>query len=143
MSRNKLPSLTALQALPGLLSIDASRNDLGQVDLTALPALQKANLARNRLTTVAGTTLGGSLTWLDLSRNALCDVSAANAVAPLRWLGLAHNQLTHVVLTLPALTTLTLSHNPLASLDGLAGLPALQQLTASECGVRRAWLGGR
>ncbi|KAG7387582.1 hypothetical protein PHYPSEUDO_013976 [Phytophthora pseudosyringae] len=160
--QNELQSLSPLQHIPLLLTLDAAENHLTHVLDFEVPKccpgnawadgarwigslLRKATLDRNRIVSMPRRELASThpfLLELRLAHNAIEEISGVSQLRFLRLLDLSHNHLTSMrglvgeedsPRGLQALETLLLSHNQLAAIDfGVALLPRLTHLDVAH-----------
>ncbi|KAL3669844.1 hypothetical protein V7S43_005221 [Phytophthora oleae] len=160
--QNQLQSLSPLQQLPLLLTLDATENHLTEVLDFEVPKccpgnawvdgarwigslLRKATLDKNRITCMPRHELANThpfLLELRLAHNSIEEISGVSRLRFLRLLDLSHNRLTSMSglvdsenssRGLQALETLLLSHNQLADIDpGVALLPRLTRLDVAH-----------
>ncbi|KAK9837119.1 hypothetical protein WJX81_004018 [Elliptochloris bilobata] len=118
-SGNALVDLAAVHALSNLRVLNLSFCSLsGALDVAALTSLRALILNDNALEAVTGLGELPQLNTLVLTRNRLAELGAATLAG------------------CSALAKLSLSHNPLADLEGcLDGLPALNELRLNDCRV--------
>ncbi|GMF46498.1 unnamed protein product [Phytophthora fragariaefolia] len=161
-NQNELQSLSPLQHIPLLLTLDAAENHLTEVLDFEVPKccpgnawvdgarwigslLRKANLDKNRIVSMPRHELATThpfLLELHLAYNAIEEISGVSQLRFLRLLDLSHNRLTSMrglaagedsPRGLQALETLLLSHNQLVDIDpGVALLPRLTRLNRLE-----------
>ncbi|MCA9699530.1 MAG: hypothetical protein KC431_18530 [Myxococcales bacterium] len=114
----QIDDLSALEGLDLLGFMTAA--DTALVDLSSLPTLASLEILSvndAQLVDAAIPTTQPTLAWLDLSRNQITDLD-----------GLAASNL-------PALLGLTVDGNPLSSLEPVAAIPGLVNLSMSEVGI--------
>ena len=134
-------SLKGLECATGLEVLDLSGNQLTQMSLPELPALEELWLGNNQLTQVSLPDELPALKELSLGNNQLTQVSLSGLPA-LEGLGLYENQLTQVSLSgLPALKELDIGENQLTQVS-LSGLPALKELDLYDNQLTRVSLSG-
>jgi Leucine-rich repeat (LRR) protein len=123
LDSNRVTDLSALSGLPELVVLCANSNQIAEVPTLYCPKLQRLELSRNRITTVAeGCFLGTpSLVHLNLSSNQIVrfDGVVLSACTLLQSLALSENQLATVPnpLHLPMLKSLRLNLNRLTNLQ--------------------------
>jgi Leucine-rich repeat (LRR) protein len=123
LDSNRVTDLSALSGLPELIVLCANSNQIAEVPTLYCPKLQRLELSRNKITTVAEGCFQGtpSLVHLNLSSNQIVrfDGVALSACPLLQSLALSENQLTTVPspLHLPMLKSLRLNLNRLTNLQ--------------------------
>jgi Leucine-rich repeat (LRR) protein len=147
LDSDRVTDLSALSGLPELVVLCANSNQIAEVPTLYCPKLQRFELSRNRITTVAEGCFQGtpSLVHLNLSSNQITrfDGAALSACPLLQSLALSENQLTTVPspLHLPTLKSLRLNLNRLTNLQGWCHsgenvrpmcTPSLQKLILSD-----------
>ncbi|POM73930.1 Protein phosphatases PP1 regulatory subunit sds22 [Phytophthora palmivora] len=160
--QNELQTLSPLQHIPLLLTLDASNNNLTEVLDFEVPKccpgnawvdgarwigslLRKAILDKNRIVHMPHHELANThpfLLELRLAHNGIVEISGVRQLRFLRVLDLSHNHLTSMKglvgdgdssRGLQALETLLLSHNELTTIDSsLALLPRLKHLDVAH-----------
>ncbi|OWZ15761.1 hypothetical protein PHMEG_00010541 [Phytophthora megakarya] len=165
-SQNELQTLSPLQYIPLLLTLDASNNNLTEVLDFVVPKccpgnawadgarwigslLRKANLDKNQIAQMPRHELALThpfLLELRLAHNEIAEISGVSQLHFLRVLDLSHNRLTSMQglvnsedspRGLQALETLLLSHNQLTTIDSnVALLSRLTQLGVAHNQLR-------
>eukprot|EP00644_Phytophthora_capsici_P016159 jgi/Phyca11/115195/e_gw1.28.399.1 len=160
--QNQIQSLSPLQHLPLLLTLDATENHLTEVLDFEVPKccpgnawvdgarwigslLRKATLDKNQITCMPRHELANThpfLLELRLAHNCIDEISGVSQLRFLRLLDLSYNRLTsmsglvgkeHSSCGLQALETLILSHNQLVDIDsGVTLLPRLTRLDVAH-----------
>eukprot|EP00054_Salpingoeca_dolichothecata_P029602 m.233942 g.233942 ORF g.233942 m.233942 type:complete len:341 (+) comp26512_c0_seq2:109-1131(+) len=130
VAENHLSTLKVFEAMPELLTLNASSNRLTSAELASAPFLQELVVSKNQIASLAGIA-HPLLTKLVLAENKILDASMlqAQSVPSLSHLDLTGNLFESISsLALPLLTHLYLANNNLTNLAGLDKLPNLQHL---------------
>lgn len=147
LDSNRFSDLSGLGHLPELVVLCANSNQIAEMPQLHCPHLQRLELSRNRITTVADGCLRGypALMHLNLSSNQISTLEGAalNDCPLLQTIALSENQLTSVPspLRLPMLKSLRLNLNRLTTLEEWCHrsdapwpmcAPSLQKLVLSD-----------
>jgi len=141
LSQNAIKDVAPLKGLQQVLSLNLSTNEIANLKSWEgeglMPHLRNLNLSNNLLTTLPPLPFP-SLVTLNLARNEIATCADWTGHEKLTSLDISENKLTSVagISNMPALTTLNLAGglrhgnptNQLESIEGLAGLEALQEL---------------
>lgn len=118
--------------------IDLSDRDLEDVEtLSCCRELKRIELRSNKLSDLQFLNLNLELRWIDAQKNCIAGRFGRylHDLRDLTVLNLSHNQLENVDAifdSLPSLKSLVLSHNNIASIEGLAKLQHLEALSTSR-----------
>ena len=147
VNRNQVQTLGPLGALPHLVSVEATHNELEEVlDISPKALnLRSADLSFNRISKLRGTLEGYSnLTSLKLDGNMLQSVAGIQCLSYLEVLSIRNNQLFTCdgLRELKSLRQLNVSGNDLGDLGDLSALSRLEVLRARR-GPRQRHGGAR
>ena len=154
MRNNLIVDVTSLRALPFLTSLNLSRNKLTEVLAFSPPRcafapgggawatgdrhigslLREADLSFNEIETIRDVAEHGNLAKLVLDHNLVCDIGAGlRGLSALQTLHLSHNRIARIggLEGLP-LEELAVDHNEIEQLETLDTLPRLQRLFAAH-----------
>ena len=132
-STNKLPNINCVKNMPYIIRIDASVNEIKDMDVFNNPErfqyLQLLNLKTNKIH-VLPEMQAVNLLQMDLSENKIKDCSQFKGLPNLKKLNLSTNRLGNCIglSNCPKLEVLYLNNNRLTSLKGLENLPVLRKL---------------
>ena len=133
VSTNKLPNINCVKNMPYLIRIDASVNEIKDMDVFNNPErfqyLQLLNLKTNKIH-VLPEMQAVNLLQMDLSENKIKDCSQFKGLPNLKKLNLSTNRLENCIglANCPKLEVLYLNNNRLTSIKGLDNLPVLRKL---------------
>lgn len=132
-STNKLPHINPIGNMPFLVRVDASVNEINDIQVLNNPDrfqfLQILNLKQNKIK-VLPEMQAKNLFFMDLSENKIKDCSAFKGLPKLKKLNLNQNRLSDCtgMAHCPELEVLYLNNNRITSLKGMSDLPALRKL---------------
>ena len=133
VSTNKLPHINCVKNMPYLIRIDASSNEIKDIDVFNNPErfqyLQLLNLKTNKIH-VLPEMQAKNLLQIDLSENKVKDCTQFKGLPNLKKLNLNTNHMADCVglSNCPKLEVLYLNNNRLTTLNGLENLPNLRKL---------------
>ena len=133
VSTNKLPNINCVKNMPYLIRIDASVNEIKDMDVFNNPErfqyLQLLNLKTNKIH-VLPEMQAVNLLQIDLSENKVKDCTQFKGLPKLKKLNLNNNHMANCIglANCPKLEVLYLNNNRLTSIQGLENLPSLRKL---------------
>ena len=133
VSTNKLPNINCVKNMPYIIRIDASVNEIKDMDVFNNPErfqyLQLLNLKTNKIH-VLPEMQAVNLLQIDLSENKVKDCTQFKGLPNLIKLNLNTNHMANCIglANCPKLEVLYLNNNRLTSIKGLENLPALRKL---------------
>ena len=133
VSTNKLPHINCVKNMPYLIRIDASSNEIKDIDVFNNPErfqyLQLLNLKTNKIH-VLPEMQAKNLLQIDLSENKVKDCTQFKGLPNLKKLNLNTNHMADCVglSNCPKLEVLYLNNHRLTTLNGLENLPNLRKL---------------
>ena len=133
VSTNKLPNINCVKNMPYVIRIDASVNEIKDMDVFNNPErfqyLQLLNLKTNKIH-VLPEMQAVNLLQIDLSENKVKDCTQFKGLPKLRKLNLNSNHMANCIglANCPKLEVLYLNNNRLTSINGLDNLPSLRKL---------------
>ncbi len=133
VSTNKLPNINCVKNMPFLIRIDASVNEIKDMDVFNNPErfqyLQLLNLKTNKIH-VLPEMQAVNLLQIDLSENKVKDCTQFKGLPNLKKLNLNNNHMANCIglANCPKLEVLYLNNNRLTSIQGLDNLPSLRKL---------------
>ena len=133
VSNNKIPSIDCVAKMPYLIRIDASINELNDMDVFNNPDrfkyLQVLNLKQNKIHSLPEMQADNLLS-LDLSENKIKDCSKFKGLIKLKKLNLSNNRISSLegIANCPELDVLYLNTNRISDLKGLENFPNLRKL---------------
>ena len=133
VSTNKLPNINCVKNMPFLIRIDASVNEIKDMDVFNNPErfqyLQLLNLKTNKIH-VLPEMQAVNLLQIDLSENKVKDCTQFKGLPNLKKLNLNNNHMANCIglANCPNLEVLYLNNNRLTSIQGLDNLPSLRKL---------------
>ena len=133
VSTNKLPNINCVKNMPYIIRIDASVNEIKDMDVFNNPErfqyLQLLNLKTNKIH-VLPEMQAVNLLQIDLSENKVKDCTQFKGLPNLKKLNLNTNHMANCIglANCPKLEVLYLNNNRLTSLRGLENLPSLRKL---------------
>jgi len=133
VSTNKLPNINCVKNMPYIIRIDASVNEIKDIDVFNNPErfqyLQLLNLKTNKIH-VLPEMQAVNLLQIDLSENKVKDCTQFKGLPNLKKLNLNTNHMANCIglSNCPKLEVLYLNNNRLTTLKGLENLPTLRKL---------------
>ena len=133
VSTNKLPNINCVKNMPYIIRIDASVNEIKDIDVFNNPErfqyLQLLNLKTNKIR-VLPEMQAVNLLQIDLSENKVKDCTQFKGLPNLKKLNLNSNHMANCIglANCPKLEVLYLNNNRLTTLKGLENLPTLRKL---------------
>ena len=133
VSTNKLPNINCVKNMPYIIRIDASVNEIKDIDVFNNPErfqyLQLLNLKTNKIH-VLPEMQAVNLLQIDLSENKVKDCTQFKGLPKLKKLNLNNNHMANCIglANCPKLEVLYLNNNRLTSIQGLENLPSLRKL---------------
>ena len=133
VSTNKIPNINCVKNMPYIIRIDASANEIKDMDVFNNPErfqyLQILNLKTNKIH-VLPEMQAVNLLQIDLSENKVKDCTQFKGLPNLKKLNLNTNHMANCIglANCPKLEVLYLNNNRLTSIKGLDNLPSLRKL---------------
>lgn len=140
LSKNNLTSLAEIGAVPGIRSLNMDDNAVTELGpLSEVAALRVLTAKNNQVGSTAGIPSG--VVSVDLLGNPVSELAGLDALAALTTLNLGGGKLTSLAgLSAPALETLCIEQNAVASTEGIE--PAVSLVTVQARGNKIAALTG-
>ena len=133
VSTNKITHINCVQYMPYIIRIDASVNEIKDIEVFNNPArfqyLQILNLKTNKIR-VLPEMQATNLLQIDMSENKVKDCTNFKGLPNLKKLNLNNNSMQNCIglANCPKLEVLYLNNNKLTSIKGLENLPSLRKL---------------
>ncbi|MBK8237889.1 MAG: hypothetical protein IPK74_20355 [Deltaproteobacteria bacterium] len=130
--------LTPLRSATGMISLEASRNQLTALDgVEGMHVLDRLVAQENAVTTTAPVAGLGLLTVLDLGANEVESLAGVETLMNLRRLSMIDNRIASItaVTGLPELREIDVRRNPVRAIDAVATLPLFGTLQLGHDGV--------
>jgi len=130
LSKNLLASLAGIEAVPGVRSLNIDENAVTELGpLSAVTALRVLTAKNNQVGSTAG--LPPSVVSVDLLGNPVSELAGLDALAALTTLNLGDAKLASLAgLAAPALETLCIDNNAVASTEGIEAAVSLVTVQA-------------